>query len=109
MSHFLIYSTSFALICNVRLLMKENQSIKRIADVPTSFVGENDIAGKKKSHFGKKKVIAGRKMYCAHNDPIHPENQFNNSALKSHLLRRPNPSRGGGGGVVLKVGTSSEL
>ena len=27
-----------------------------------------------KSHHWEKKVIAGRKMYCAYNDPIHPEN-----------------------------------
>ena len=48
----------------------------RMADVRTSLVGENGIAVLgEKSLYWKKKVFAGRKMYCAHNDPFHPENQ----------------------------------
>ena len=48
---------------------------RRMADVPTSLIGANGIAGREKNHYWKKIVIAGMKMYCAHNDPIHPENQ----------------------------------
>ena len=43
----------------------------------------------------REKIIAGRKMYGAHNGPIHPENQLKKSAKKIDLLRRPNLTRGG--------------
>ena len=43
-----------------------------MADVPNSLVGENGITGREKVITWGKKVSGGRKMYRAHNDPIHP-------------------------------------
>ena len=52
-----------------------NRGLRQMADVQTSLVGENGITGREKLITGGKKVSAGIKMYCAHNDLIHPEHQ----------------------------------
>ena len=44
----------------------------------------------------EEKDIAGRKMDCAHNDPIHPENQYKIIRPQNSSTRASEPHQGGG-------------
>ena len=81
----------------VRTLSKQGGGcLWRMAAVPTSLVGENDIAG-------REKVITGQKRHCWEKNVLC--SKWPNSSRKSikkifqkiHLLRRPNLTRGEGG------------
>ena len=76
-----------------------------MADVPTSLVGENDIAGRKESSLGEKKSLLGEKCI------VLTMTQFiqkinNKNTPKNSPTKASEPRQVGG---VSEVGTMSEL